>query len=487
MVNYEVQGNIVVIMGCSKDEVNLELPDEIEGYPVGKIDANSFNNNNTLERVVIPSSCKVIGAYAFAACKNLKEVIIEDGVEVIEDWAFISCGIERISLPQSLKSVGNNAFLGTNIKDDVTLFLEKMSSMRRPKNHTNNKCAIFPWAFDSKKNLIDDQFIQSQSKYIDSEFDKVTEETITEDLMDLPLLYDGCEFLLAIYNRKALEKLKVELASEYNTQIGLYSLTDPEFLVLRVNVLTNGQFISSFFIRTPYIESCNFKCIGVEMMQKDGMYYYFLHLKIELASYGNGNYNHAFMINQFNALINKYQSKTNNHKINDEQLQYIYEKLNEKIYTTTESFLTELDGAPRLLYFMNLIKAILNDNESTFDLDKIQTFYTNFIFNAYNELSSIESLIKIAFDDIDDLIVELEEMTQVSNYDLATKYDVAITDSVGNEMTLEEAKAKKDSFINLEANYKLHAQYLSYIYTESRIMNDEYSMFEYEGIKEKEE
>ena len=54
-------------------------------------------------------------------------------------------------------------------------------------------------------------------------------------------------------------------------------------------------------------------------------------------------------------------------------------------------------------------------------------------------------------------------------------------------MTLEEAKAKKDSFINLEANYKLHAQYLSYIYTESRIMNDEYSMFEYEGIKEKEE
>ena len=30
MVQYEIRGNMVVIMGCSKDESNLDLPEDIE-------------------------------------------------------------------------------------------------------------------------------------------------------------------------------------------------------------------------------------------------------------------------------------------------------------------------------------------------------------------------------------------------------------------------------------------------------------------------
>ena len=102
MVQYEIRGNMVVIMGCSKDESNLDLPEDIEDKPVGKIEANTFNNMDNIKRVVVPGTCKVIGAYAFAACPNLEEVILEEGVETIEDWAFISCNIKSISLPQSI-------------------------------------------------------------------------------------------------------------------------------------------------------------------------------------------------------------------------------------------------------------------------------------------------------------------------------------------------------------------------------------------------
>ena len=217
MVQYEIRGNMVVIMGCSKDESNLDLPEDIEDKPVGKIEANTFNNMDNITRVVVPGTCKVIGAYAFAACPNLEEVILEEGVETIEDWAFISCNIKSIRLPQSLRSVGNNAFLGNIIKYDVEEFMEKMSTMRRPKNHTNNKCMILPMNLLDIKDKIKDDFIQAESKYVDAQFDARDIDNKPEAEMDIPYLFDGSEFLLAVYNRKPLESLKVELASESNT------------------------------------------------------------------------------------------------------------------------------------------------------------------------------------------------------------------------------------------------------------------------------
>ena len=54
-----------------------------------------------------------IGINAFENCKDLKELIIDDGVEVIEIGSFKDCSnLERIKLPDSITYVGSNAFLG---------------------------------------------------------------------------------------------------------------------------------------------------------------------------------------------------------------------------------------------------------------------------------------------------------------------------------------------------------------------------------------
>jgi len=331
------------------------------------------------------------------------------------------------------------------------------------------------------KDKIKDEFIRDESKYVDTQFDNVEMETITNQDMDIPFIYDGQEFLIAVYNRKPLESLKVELASESNTTIGLYSENDPEFLVLRANILTKGQFITSFAFKAPYLEAVEFQCLGIESLQSEGMYYYFLHMKAELSCFGNGNLNNEFALNQYNDLLFKFRTKYANGKLSDEQSQFIENAFTEKILITMEGFLTQLDGSPRLLYLMNIFKAILEDaNNDAEAQNKVAELYSNFLLGAYNDLTSIESLTKIAFDDIDDIIVQIEEIMQQSHYNIASKYDIQLTDSVGNPIDINDAKNMRDNLINLEQNYNLHGDYLYFIYNESRQMNQEFSMMQYE-------
>ena len=68
----------------------------------------------------IPSSCKRIGKNAFAKCWHFSELVVPEGVEFIEDMAFNYCmyqgikeenkGLQRVTLPKSLKCLGKKAF-----------------------------------------------------------------------------------------------------------------------------------------------------------------------------------------------------------------------------------------------------------------------------------------------------------------------------------------------------------------------------------------
>ena len=137
---------------------------------------------------------------------------------------------------------------------------------------------------------------------------------------------------------------------------------------------------------------------------------------------------------------------------------------------------------------MNIFKALLEDpNLDSEKQNKISELYSNFLMTSYNDLTGIESLTKIAFDDIDNIIVEIEEIMQLGHYNIAEKYDIQLTDSVGNPIDINDAKNMKSNFINLEQNYKLHGDYLYYIYNESRQMNQDFSMMQYESYKPAEE
>ena len=63
-----------------------------------------------IERIKISSTLKVIQAYTFLKCKNLKTVEFSEGLEKIGVAVFRESGVENIVLPVSTKIVGAEAF-----------------------------------------------------------------------------------------------------------------------------------------------------------------------------------------------------------------------------------------------------------------------------------------------------------------------------------------------------------------------------------------
>ena len=98
----------------SLEEVVFEAESRLE-----RIGDHAFVGT-ALKEFSAPSSLKTIGAGAFADCKSLKQVRLNEGLEVIGgegDGAFQGSGLEAMRLPSNLKRMGQNTFAGcANLK-----------------------------------------------------------------------------------------------------------------------------------------------------------------------------------------------------------------------------------------------------------------------------------------------------------------------------------------------------------------------------------
>ena len=74
-----------------------------------------------LRTVTLPNSLRAIGQSAFAGCKTLTDVALPEGLEVIKDTAFRDCeSLAELTLPSTLLEVGARAF-GPGLKRLVIL------------------------------------------------------------------------------------------------------------------------------------------------------------------------------------------------------------------------------------------------------------------------------------------------------------------------------------------------------------------------------
>jgi len=86
------------------------VPSEYNGFPVKEIATSGFANCSQLEEVRLPQSVKTVGVNAFASDAKLKTVIMT-GVETVGISAFSYCGVlETITFPDTLTTVGSNVF-----------------------------------------------------------------------------------------------------------------------------------------------------------------------------------------------------------------------------------------------------------------------------------------------------------------------------------------------------------------------------------------
>ena len=144
----------VKIIDCNESVSEVEIPAEIEGLPVKKIETSTFydrpnltdinvaENNNyysssagllfnkdktvfvrypagkLLKEFNIPDGVNSIDTYAFKDCKNLTKITIPNSVTFIDDKAFYCCSsLVNITIPDSVNSIGNMTFFGCAIKN----------------------------------------------------------------------------------------------------------------------------------------------------------------------------------------------------------------------------------------------------------------------------------------------------------------------------------------------------------------------------------
>ncbi len=92
--------------------------------------------NTSIEDIDISPECKVIAQYAFSDCKNLKRIIIHDGVTCIDDGTFLNCNsLITIDMPEtySITEFGDEAFKGCS-----SLFNCDFSNLNL--KHIGNNC-----------------------------------------------------------------------------------------------------------------------------------------------------------------------------------------------------------------------------------------------------------------------------------------------------------------------------------------------------------
>ena len=86
----------------------LTLPESLE-----KIGIYAFSGNQSLKSVNIPAKVKTIESDAFHNC-GLTDLVIQEGVQTIDNYAFESNSLQNLTLPSTIKSIGNGAFRYNN-------------------------------------------------------------------------------------------------------------------------------------------------------------------------------------------------------------------------------------------------------------------------------------------------------------------------------------------------------------------------------------
>ncbi len=98
---------VTTIGECAFQSCNLNaltLPESLE-----KIGDYAFADNYSLKSVNITAKVKTIESNAFHNC-GLTDLVIQEGVQTIGDYAFESNSLQNLTLPSTIKSIGNDAF-----------------------------------------------------------------------------------------------------------------------------------------------------------------------------------------------------------------------------------------------------------------------------------------------------------------------------------------------------------------------------------------
>ena len=120
----------------NKEVTEIVIPSKVFGVPVKKIDNYALYTLKKLERVVLPNELVVIGNSAFAGDNLLQNIEFPDTLVYIGEYAFIGCAFSEIKIPESVLYIGNAAFSAT--RDLASIVVETGNA----RYHSENNCIV---------------------------------------------------------------------------------------------------------------------------------------------------------------------------------------------------------------------------------------------------------------------------------------------------------------------------------------------------------
>lgn len=130
------------------------LKEMIVPHGVSTIKRDAFYNNK-LEYVKMADTVTSIEQFAFAGCKNLKEVELSKSLDTLPTAAFLECeNLETLKNIDSIRCVKDGALVGTKISEDI--FSEKVYYMSNGRLSTNSEDRYSQSSYTLDKMILSD-------------------------------------------------------------------------------------------------------------------------------------------------------------------------------------------------------------------------------------------------------------------------------------------------------------------------------------------
>lgn len=120
--------NLITITGYKGTGGQVNIPPEINSYPVKNIANSAFSSKSTITGVIVPDSVTNMGDSCFLSCSSMTNIILSSKLKTLGGSTFSYCSkLERVDFPDELTTI-NEGFTSCSELKEIT-FGSKINNM----------------------------------------------------------------------------------------------------------------------------------------------------------------------------------------------------------------------------------------------------------------------------------------------------------------------------------------------------------------------